>query len=94
MVLVLEFEKIYLKNLPSAEMYEKSYMHRDVISHVVVTPHTDFIVTARFTLWPGCQHSVIYILMLQCRRPSEILEKDGRVGRIREALSGAFKYVD
>lgn len=27
-------------------MYEKSYMHRDVISHTVVTPHTQFIVTA------------------------------------------------
>jgi peptidylprolyl isomerase domain and WD repeat-containing protein 1 len=43
---VLEFERVYIDNLPSAEMYEKSYMHRDVISHVLVTPHTDFIVTA------------------------------------------------
>ncbi len=34
---VLPFEKIYLDNLPCAEMYEKSYMHRDVITHVLST---------------------------------------------------------
>jgi peptidylprolyl isomerase domain and WD repeat-containing protein 1 len=43
---VLEFERLYVENLPSADMYEKSYMHRDVVTHVVVTPHTDFVVTA------------------------------------------------
>lgn len=42
---VLEFEDIYLENLPSAESYEKSYMHRDLITHVAVTK-TDFIITA------------------------------------------------
>lgn len=43
--LVLQYEKLYLENLPDAECYEKSYMHRDVITHVAVTK-TDFIVTA------------------------------------------------
>lgn len=42
---VLEYEKLYLENLPDAECYEKSYMHRDVITHVVATK-TDFVVTA------------------------------------------------
>jgi peptidylprolyl isomerase domain and WD repeat-containing protein 1 len=32
---VLEHEHVYLDTLPSAEMYEKSFMHRDVITHVV-----------------------------------------------------------
>lgn len=41
----MEYEKLYLENLPDAECYEKSYMHRDVVTHVVVTK-TDFIVTA------------------------------------------------
>uniref|UniRef100_A0A1Q3F9E7 peptidylprolyl isomerase n=1 Tax=Culex tarsalis TaxID=7177 RepID=A0A1Q3F9E7_CULTA len=41
---VLEYEKLYLNNLPSTECYEKSFMHRDVITHLVVT-RTDFIVT-------------------------------------------------
>ena len=36
-LLVLPFEKIYLDNLPCAEMYEKSYMHRDVITHLLTT---------------------------------------------------------
>ena len=34
---VLPYEKVYLDGLPSAEMYEKSYMHRDIITHVVCT---------------------------------------------------------
>lgn len=35
--LVLEYERVYLDNLPSAAMYERSYMHRDVITHIVCT---------------------------------------------------------
>uniref|UniRef100_A0A8B9FRH9 peptidylprolyl isomerase n=1 Tax=Amazona collaria TaxID=241587 RepID=A0A8B9FRH9_9PSIT len=42
---VLEFEHVYLANLPCASMYERSYMHRDVITHVACTK-TDFIITA------------------------------------------------
>ncbi|EDW32896.1 GL10223 [Drosophila persimilis] len=42
---VLPYEHIFLENLPNAESYERSYMHRDVISHLVCTK-TDFVVTA------------------------------------------------
>lgn len=41
---VLEHEQMYLDHLPCAEYYEKSYMHRDTVTHVVVTK-TDFIIT-------------------------------------------------
>jgi len=34
---VLEFQHLYMANLPSSESYEKSYMHRDVVRFVVVT---------------------------------------------------------
>lgn len=44
-LVVLQHEKLYLDNLPSASSYEKSYMHRDVITHVVATS-TDFLITA------------------------------------------------
>lgn len=44
-VSVLPYEKLYLENLPDTECYEKSYMHRDVITHLVTTK-TDFIITA------------------------------------------------
>ncbi|PNF14619.1 hypothetical protein B7P43_G12115, partial [Cryptotermes secundus] len=40
----LKHELLYLENLPNAESYERSYMHRDVITHIVVTK-TDFIIT-------------------------------------------------
>lgn len=42
---ILEHEQLYLNNLPSCESYEKSYMHRDVITHILCTK-TDFIITA------------------------------------------------
>jgi peptidylprolyl isomerase domain and WD repeat-containing protein 1 len=42
----LEFESQYLDALPLAEMYEKSYMHRDTVTHVAVAEPTDFFITA------------------------------------------------
>jgi hypothetical protein len=33
---VLPFEAQYLEALPCAQMYERSYMHRDTVTHVVV----------------------------------------------------------
>jgi len=41
----LHHERLYLKNLPSAERYHRSFMHRDVVSWVTVT-RTLFIITA------------------------------------------------
>jgi peptidylprolyl isomerase domain and WD repeat-containing protein 1 len=42
----LAHEAAFLDKLPAAEMYEKSYMHRDTVTHCVVTNRTDFVVTA------------------------------------------------
>ncbi|KAF0696844.1 Aste57867_12424 [Aphanomyces stellatus] len=39
-------EKDYLEQLPSAEMYERSYMHRDVVTHVAFSKSTQFLITA------------------------------------------------
>ncbi|KAI9223266.1 peptidyl-prolyl cis-trans isomerase cyp15 [Blastocladiella britannica] len=38
-------ERIYLNQLPCTDVYEKSFMHRDTLSFVVVTK-TEFVVTA------------------------------------------------
>ena len=42
---VLEDEPLHMARLPSCELYELSYMHRDEITHHVMTA-TDFYVTA------------------------------------------------
>ncbi|CAI5441756.1 unnamed protein product [Caenorhabditis angaria] len=42
---VLKHEAEFLKSIPCTSQYEKSFMHRDTISHVIATP-TDFIITA------------------------------------------------
>mmetsp|Transcript_28061 Transcript_28061/g.50262 ORF Transcript_28061/g.50262 Transcript_28061/m.50262 type:complete len:585 (+) Transcript_28061:112-1866(+) len=41
-----DFEQVYLDNLPTADLYEKSYMHRDSICQVVSNSQTNFLVTA------------------------------------------------
>ncbi|KAK9734540.1 hypothetical protein RND81_04G146600 [Saponaria officinalis] len=40
----LQFEQAYLDALPSANMYEKSYMHREMVTHVAVSC-ADFFIT-------------------------------------------------
>ncbi|KAI8082643.1 peptidyl-prolyl cis-trans isomerase cyp15 [Gilbertella persicaria] len=40
----LAYERLYLEHLPEADMYEKSYMHRDILNQVAVTKN-DFVVT-------------------------------------------------
>ncbi|KAJ8972097.1 hypothetical protein NQ314_000323 [Rhamnusium bicolor] len=42
---ILPHERLYLDIIPCAESYEKSYMHRDVITHCLMSS-TDFIITA------------------------------------------------
>lgn len=39
------YEQLYLDALPCADMYERSYMHRDVVTHIAVAP-TGFVLTA------------------------------------------------
>lgn len=41
----VEYEHIYVENLPSSEVYERSYMHREVVTHLLVTK-TGFLITA------------------------------------------------
>ena len=43
---ILHFEDQYLKALPLSSMYEKSYMHRDTVTHVAAAEATDFLITA------------------------------------------------
>ena len=42
---VLEYESVFLDRLPEGENYERSFMHRDTVTQVLVTA-TDFVVTA------------------------------------------------
>jgi peptidylprolyl isomerase domain and WD repeat-containing protein 1 len=44
-VKTLQFEDTFLRTLPRASQYEKSFMHRDAVTHVFATK-TDFIITA------------------------------------------------
>jgi peptidylprolyl isomerase domain and WD repeat-containing protein 1 len=42
---VLPHEKTYLDQLPTSLRYTKSFMHRDSMANVTVTPTTDFVIT-------------------------------------------------
>src|SRR5579859_4726509 len=45
LTIVLPHEKAYLDRLPSSARYTKSFMHRETLAYVTVTPSTDFIIT-------------------------------------------------
>ncbi|CEM11716.1 unnamed protein product [Vitrella brassicaformis CCMP3155] len=38
-------EQVYLDNLPTCDMYEKSYMHRQTITHVCASNEVEFVMT-------------------------------------------------
>ena len=42
----LPHEKLYISALPASTRYSKSLMHKDQLSFVTVTPHTDFLITS------------------------------------------------
>ncbi|KKK18357.1 hypothetical protein P175DRAFT_0476000 [Aspergillus ochraceoroseus IBT 24754] len=42
----LPFEKVYVNALPASPRYSKSLMHKEQLSYVTVTPHTDFLITS------------------------------------------------
>ncbi|CAL5228960.1 g12192 [Coccomyxa viridis] len=42
----LNNEQEFLHALPSAELYERSYMHREIVTHAVMASQTDFLITA------------------------------------------------
>lgn len=44
-IVVKYYLQVFVDKLPSSELFEKSYMHRDTVTHVVVT-RSEFIVTA------------------------------------------------
>ena len=42
----LPFEKVYVNALPASPRYSKSLMHKDQLSFVTISPHTDFLITS------------------------------------------------
>ncbi|KAL9645210.1 hypothetical protein ABK040_002411 [Willaertia magna] len=56
---------LHLQQLPSAYMYEWSYMHRDIVTHINVTPHTNFIITCskdgHVKFWKKTQDNIEFV---------------------------------
>eukprot|EP00906_Rhabdomonas_costata_P023244 RCo033472 len=61
----LSSERSYANALPNGLMYERSYMHRDTVSHVLVTPVTDFVVTCsvdgHLKFWKKLPKDIIFV---------------------------------
>ena len=58
--------------LPGSGLYEQSYMHRDVITHIVVARESDFILTAsidgQVKFWKKTIKSIEFIKTFQAHR--------------------------
>lgn len=94
----MEYEQVYIDNLPCCECYEKSYMHRDVITHILVTKlvyciNNKMMYTV-FAFWKICYWNISIQVKLcgncQLRWTCKILEKAGGIDRICKAFSGTF----
>lgn len=61
---ILPHESLYLENIPSGESYERSYMHRDTITHCLSTA-TDFVVTAscdgHIKFWKKVENGIEFV---------------------------------
>eukprot|EP00605_Chrysophyceae_sp_TOSAG23-4_P000284 GSChrysophyteH1.ASY1.ANO1.329.1 assembled CDS len=57
--------EVFAQQLPDAEEYEISYMHRDVISHVVVARACEFVITGsvdgHVKFWRKMQNSIEFV---------------------------------
>lgn len=60
----LKFEKLFMDNIPDQSYYEKSYMHRETLTHVSFTS-TDFLVTAsmdgHLMIWKKQQENIEFV---------------------------------
>lgn len=58
-------EHHYLSQLPSADMYERSYMHREVLTHVLVSHKHDFLITLSadgyLKFWKKVQQAIEFV---------------------------------
>lgn len=78
----LQFEDLFISNIPTAEMYERSYMHRDTVTHTLVANKVDFIITAsaegRIKFWKknkGTVHELEPIRVLSCVQMESTLSR-------------------
>ncbi|TNV83648.1 hypothetical protein FGO68_gene5279 [Halteria grandinella] len=55
----------YLSQLPSADMYERSYQHREILTHVMVSHRHDFLITLSadgyLKFWKKVQQSLEFV---------------------------------
>eukprot|EP01065_Artemidia_motanka_P017257 TRINITY_DN20770_c0_g1_i2.p1 TRINITY_DN20770_c0_g1~~TRINITY_DN20770_c0_g1_i2.p1 ORF type:complete len:458 (+),score=98.57 TRINITY_DN20770_c0_g1_i2:47-1375(+) len=61
----VEFAKMFLDALPSQELYERSFMHRDTLSQVLLTPRTNYVVTCSFDghlkWWKKVPRGIVFV---------------------------------
>ncbi|KAL2868777.1 WD40 repeat domain-containing peptidylprolyl isomerase [Aspergillus lucknowensis] len=92
----LPFEKVYVNALPASPRYSKSLMHKDQLSFVTVSPHTDFLITSSIDgvvkFWKKMAVGVEFVKEFRAH-PAEIrsvsVSADGR----SFATTGADKTV-
>ena len=78
----LKFSKMYLDLLPSAHMYETSYMHRSVVTHTLSIAKNNFIVTAStdgfVKFWKKQSEGIVFVKMFRAHLGSSLPPPDGR----------------
>jgi peptidylprolyl isomerase domain and WD repeat-containing protein 1 len=96
----LDHEAAYVAALPQSASYEKSYMHRDVVTHISVARATDFVVTGsadgHVKLWKkmaGGVEFVKHFIAHLGRLHALVVSPDG-LRLVTTAADGMIKFFD
>lgn len=61
----LEYHDLLLENLPSAEQYERSFMHREIVNNVVCSSRNEYIITfsidGHIKFWRKVYHLIEFV---------------------------------
>ena len=61
----LMFEKVFLDQIPTSDLYEFSYMHRDIVTHIGVAKSCEFIISAsvdgHVKFWKKMQNNIEFV---------------------------------
>jgi peptidylprolyl isomerase domain and WD repeat-containing protein 1 len=94
-------ESTYLSALPSSQMYEKSYMHRDVVRFVFVSSSTDFFISVSVDgvvkFWKKFESTIEFVKQYRAHLacPSgAALSLDGRLFVTTSASERRIKLFD
>ena len=93
----LPFEKTYIDSLPSATMYERSFMHRDLVTHISVAKSAEFVITGscdgHVKFWKKMPDNIEFVKHFQAHLGDRNITIVPRMIAIALLMSSAQRFI-